>query len=375
MRTLFQFNFSQVRTLFFLIFILNPHFTFAQLTRIIALDKVSKKPINGISVLTEIGSLIGSTSEKGEFIFDKSSFEKLEIKKIIFYNMDYQSVELPFGTLPNIIYLEKIKVNQLDEVEIKAKRINKYYTLSAYVRSWKLVNNKLVRYGDAITDYEIPFERSKNPFRAQKNKYIKASRNFKIDSIKAKSKVISISFKDGFFNDDLPNGDRISSSWSWYSTKKVKDSLYHVYDEGTNVGYAIFDKENLPAEIYVTNNFEGEEAIKIALWWKITGKSKNIEKWTTTGGIRRPTYFLSNRKTLEEGKVKGQINEIETVTEIFFDNKISFDWVKPIKYKSQIDIDQSFYNVDYWTEELKKHPLPSFILEQLNSVNELKNVF
>lgn len=354
---------------------LNPHIIFAQITKIIALDGANKKPINGISVLTEVGSLIGNTNEKGEFLFDQSSFGKLEIKKIFFYSNDYQSIELPISRLPSVVYLEKIKVNQLDGVEIKGKRTNKYYTLSAYVRSWKLVNNKLVRYEDAISDYEVPFESSKNPFRAQKNKYIKAFRSFKIDSIKAKSKIISISFKDGFFNDDLPSGDRISSSWSWYTTKKATDSLYNVYDEGKNIGYAIYSKENLPIEINVTNSFEDDEAIKIALWWKISGKSKNIEKWTTTASIRHPTYLLYNKKTLEKGNIKGQTNEIETVTEVFFDNKISFDWVKPIKYKAQIDIDRSFYDKDYWTEEMKKHPLPSFILEQLNSVNELKNAY
>lgn len=348
---------------------------FAQSTKIIVLDRAYKQPINGLSILTEIGSLIGNTNEKGEFLFDQPSLAKLEVKKIMLYSVDYQPVELSFATLPNIVYLEKIKVNQLDGVEIKGKRTNKYYMLSAYVRSWKLENDKLVRYGDAIIDYEIPFEHLKNPFRAQKNKYIRASRNFRIDSIKAKSKIVSISSYDGFFNNDLPNGDRISSSWSWYTTKKAKDSLYNVYDEGKNVGYAIYNKENLPKEINLTNSFEGDEAIKIALWWKISGKSKNIEKWTTTGSIRRPTYLLSNEKRLKKGSVIGQINAEETVTEIFIDDKINYTWIKPIKYKSHIDIDGSFYSVDYWTEEIKKHPLPSFILEQLNSVNELKNTY
>ncbi|QPH39220.1 hypothetical protein [Pedobacter endophyticus] len=342
--------------------------------KIIILDKADNKPIKGISILTESGGLIGDTNEKGEFIFDKSFFGELKITKIMIYSIDYQSVEFPIGILPNIIYVKKIKVNELDGVEIKAKRINKYYILSAFVRSWKLVNNKVVRYGDAITDYQILFEGSKYPFRAQKNKYIRAFRNFKIDSIKAKSKVFSITFSDGFFNDDLPNGDRISSSWSWYSTKKVKDSLYDVFDEGKNVGYAIFDKENFPVEINVTNDFDGDEALKIALWWKISGKSKNIEKWTKTDNIRHPIYIFSDKKTLEKSH-NGKINEVETVTEIYLSDKIRFDWNKPIKYKANIDTDRSFYDKDYWTEEMKKHPLPSFILGQLGSINELENVY
>ncbi|MCX2450304.1 hypothetical protein OQX61_03380 [Pedobacter sp. PLR] len=364
-----------MRYLFFSILILSSYFSFAQSTRIIILDKADKKPINGISIFTETGSLIGGTNKKGEFIFDKSLFGELEMKKIILYNVEYQSVEVPLVTLTGVIYLEKNKVIQLNPVEVTAKRINDYYFLSAYIRSWKLVNNKLVRYGDAITDYKISFEDVKQPFRTQKNKYVKAFRNFKIDSIKTKSKIVSVSFKDGFFNDDVPNGDRISSSWSWYNIKNLKDSLYDVYDEEKNVGYAVLDKENLPIEINVTNNFEGEEAIKIALRWKISGKSKNIEKWTTTNGTRHPTYLFSNKKILEKTNVKGKSNEVETVTEIFFDTKINYNGIKPLKSKSNVDIDKSFYNAQYWTEEIKKHPLPGAILKQLNHVNELKNVY
>ncbi|WP_131538778.1 hypothetical protein [Pedobacter nototheniae] len=57
-----------MRRLFFLAFIiLNPHIMFAQSTKIIVLDRADKQPINGLSILTEIGSLIGNTNEKASF--------------------------------------------------------------------------------------------------------------------------------------------------------------------------------------------------------------------------------------------------------------------------------------------------------------------
>ncbi|MBC6112951.1 hypothetical protein ACFOG5_09930 [Pedobacter fastidiosus] len=184
---------------------------------------------------------------------------------------------------------------------------------------------------------------------------------------------MSVSFNDGFFNDDLPKNDRITNSW--YSTKKANDSLYNVYDEGKSVGYAIYNKNNFPIEINVTDNFDGEDAIRIALWWKITGKSKNIQKWTGSGDTRRPTYLFSNKKILEKTNDKRKTNAIETITEIFIDDKINYNGAKPLKYKSYIDIDRSFYYSDYWVEEMKKHPLPSSILEQLNNINELDNTY
>ena len=365
---------GKMKKLFCFIFLVSPYFVFAQVTKMTVLDRADKNPINGINILTETGSLIGNTNEKGEFVFDKSSFGELEIKKLMFYNIDYQSIELPAINLPTVIYLDKIKVYQLNTVEIKPKSINQSFILCAYIRSWKLVNDKLVRFGDAIVDYEVPFEGSKDPTRLQKKKYIKGMRNFKIDSIKSKSRIISITYNNNFFSEGLPKSDPISRGGG-SSVKKVKDSLYDYYFDGKKIGYAIYDKKNLPSEIHTSRNFEGEEAIKVSAWWKISGKSKYIAKWTGSDRTRRPTYIFSNQKIAVDSKIKGKTNAEETVTEIFIDANINYDWIKPIKYKPFVDIDRSFYNEDYWTKEMKKHPLPSFILEQLKNVNELKNVY
>lgn len=355
-----------MKSILYLLILLSPSCIFAQSAKLVILDRADKKPIHGIAVLTESGSLIGSTNEKGEFIFDSASFGELSIKKLMFYNTAYQPAELSVVSLPEVIYLEKIKVNNLNAVEVTGKRTEKYFTLSAYVRSWKLSNDKLVRYGDAIIDYQVPFKRSASTFYLEKEKHIKAYRNFKMDSIKPKSKIVSISLGDGFFRDKLPNRDMVSSM---YSAKKVKDSLYDVYDEQQKIGYAVYDENNLPAEINTGRSFEGDEAIKIALWWKLAGQSKNIEKWTGTGETRRPVYLFSDRKMLVNAKGKSSTQEV--ITEIFIDDIIRYNAVKPEKYKTAIDIDQSFYNSSYWIEELRKHPLPGLISEQLKSINEL----
>lgn len=361
-----------MRKIVCLILLLSPYFISAQTSKLLILDRGAKKPVTGISVLTESGSLIGSTDEKGEFLFDPSSFDQLSIKKLMFYNIDYQSAEVSVLSLPSVIYLDKIKDYNLKPVEVTTKRTAKYFTLTAYVRSWKLVNDKLVRYGDANVDYQVPFEHSKHPFHLEKNKYIKEFRNFKIDSIKAKSKVVSISLNDNFMRLHLPAKDLIASM---YTAKKVKDSLYAVYDEDKNIGYAIYDEQSFPSEINVSRSFEGEEAIKIALWWKIAGKSKNIEKWTGTGDTRHPVYLFSDRKMLVRAGEKGKFNTEEIVTEIFVSDKIGYTDIVPAKYKTLVNIDQSFYNSAFWAEETKRHPLPGFIQEQLNTVKELGNIY
>jgi len=364
-----------MKILLYLTLLISPYLLFAQQSKIIIMDKSTQKPIPGVSMLSESGSLIASSDEKGEIIFDISSFTALDIEKILFYNSDYQTLERSVVSIPSTLYLEKVQSYSLNTVEVNAKHTAKYFMLKAYVRSWKLINDKLVRYGDASIEYEVPFERKKGGLNLEKDKYIKAFRNFRIDQLKGKSKAISISAYDGYFADHLPNGDRVSSNWSWYKTKKSQDSLYTVYDEGKNVGYAIYDANNLPSEVNVGSNFEGEDALRIALWWKVAGKSKYIEKWKGVNETRRPVYIFSNRKTLIKSKVKGENNTEETVTEIFLDDEIYYDYNVPKKYKKIINKDQSFYSSDYWSEEIKKHPLSGFIQKQLTNIQELNNTY
>ena len=311
----------------------NPAILLAQLSKITIQDKVSHKPLIGISMLSESGSLIGSSDKEGEITFDISSFKMLNIHKVVFYNTDFQSIELSISSIPPVLYLEKVEAHILDNVEIRAKQDSKYFMLRAYVRSWKLINNKLVRYGDGIINYEIPFQRKIKGLYMESKRYIQSFRNFRIDELKAKSRIASISMYDGYFADRLPSGDRISSSWSWYQTDRTKDSLRTVYDEGKNVGYAIFDSNDLPAEINVGNSFEGEEALKIALWWKIAGRTKNIEKWRGKGETRRPTYIFSNKKTVLKSKGIEEPGTEETVTEIFIDEEINYSYSLPEKFK------------------------------------------
>lgn len=74
-------------------------------------------------------------------------------------------------------------------------------------------------------------------------------------------------------------------------------------------------------------------------------------------------------------KSEGQCSAVETVNEIFIDDEIIYDYKKPALYKSSVNYDKSFDNSEYWTEQLKKHPLPSAISPQLTKINENKNTY
>ena len=85
-----------------------------------------------------------------------------------------------------------------------------------------------------------------------------------------------------------------------------------------------------------------------------------------------PEYSLGDIISVEnrDGElfVTGLIKESgHSTVRIIFNNK------KPEKFKSHIDKDRSFYNTEYWKEQLANHPLPSAIKEQLKFIKENKN--
>jgi hypothetical protein len=236
------------------------------------------------------------------------------------------------------------------------------------------VNNKLVKYGDALVEYQIPYENSNNDFDTGIKNYVKEYRTFKIDSIKQKSRIISISRFDNFLNNQIPKRDNLTREWKRFKLKQIKDSLFTIFEEDKNVGYSINDKKNKPSEINIGQSFEGEEAMKF-LFWKFSGSHKNIEKWNGEGETRHLSYSFSSEKTLVETKTKGIYNAVETINEFFIDDKIIYNDKIPEKFKSHIDKDRSFYDTEYWKEQIIKHPLPSAISTQLINVNENKNTY
>jgi heme oxygenase len=111
------------------------------------------------------------------------------------------------------------------------------------------------------------------------------------------------------------------------------------------------------------------------LLWKLSASYTNFEKWTGEGDTKHLVYSFSNEKKMIETTTKGKYNAEETINEIFIDDKIIYDGKKPQKSKNHVDKDRSYYSTEYWKEQIKKHPLPKAINEQLIYVNESKNTY
>ena len=351
-----------------------PLLLIAQNTKITILDKLDNKPLNGIQFFSENGSFIGNSNTKGEFEFDLKLFLQSGFKNMMIYNSDYLPIEYKIDKIPSIIYLEKTKVYQLKRILLVQKLSKKYFTLNGFVRSWQLVNNKLVKYGDAILEYHLPYDSVKNNVNTGIKYYYKGYRTFKVDSIKSKSKIISFSAFDTYLNAYITKNDKLSVYKKLYKTLQLKDNSGVIYDEDSKVGYVLYNKNHNPIEISITRNFEKNDAIKVLLW-KISGKDKDIEKWTEEGELRHPSYVFTSRKRFVKTKVEGEFNNVETITEIFIDDEIIYNDKKPKKYKRHIDKESSFYGSPYWEELLLKNPLPSEIKSQLINVNENRNKY
>lgn len=78
-----------MKILLYLALLFFPDALLAQDSKIIILDKNDHKPLLGISMLSENGSLIASFDEKGQIIFDLSSLTTLDTQNVFFYDTDY----------------------------------------------------------------------------------------------------------------------------------------------------------------------------------------------------------------------------------------------------------------------------------------------
>ena len=343
----------------------------AQINKVIVKDLMDKKPIYGIKFFSENGSLVGCSDLNGEFEIDKSILKLSNINSLMINEFDYAPIVYKIEEIPKVIFLEKVKINKLDEVVIVKKLSEKYFTIKGYLRSWKLINNKLVKYGDALLEFHIPYENTNNDFNTGIKNYALQYRTFRIDSIKQKSRIISIG-QDSFLDSFIPNRDLLTRGSKRYKTEQKNDSLYSIFEENKNIGYAIKSKLNVVNEVKISEKYEGKEALKL-LFWKFSGGYEGFEKWTTNNQTRHLSYLFSNEKTIIETRIKAKYNAIETINEIFIDDKIIYNDKKPIKSKKFIDKDRSYYNINYWKEEMKKHPLPKSIENQLLNINENKN--
>jgi hypothetical protein len=291
------------------------------------------------------------------------------------YDSNYLPIEYKINEIPNIIYLEQIRYYELEPVVIVQKRHKKYYTLKGFFRSWQLVNGKLIKYGDGVIDYHMPYAEVKNDFDTGVKSYVTSYRTFKGDSLKQKLRFIKTPPLEGYLGvSHIPKNDALKRERYRYVVKRSIDNTDEIYKEDKKIGFVVYDKNKNPSLINTSTNSEEDEVIKTP-FQKVSGKWIEIEKWIGEGNRRHPIYIFYSGKTNTKTKIDGKQNSIETITEIFIDEDIIADDRKPEKYKTIINKDFSFYNTEYWKEQIKKHPLPSAINQQLINVNENKNSY
>ncbi|MCD8413438.1 hypothetical protein [Tenacibaculum finnmarkense] len=358
-----------------LILILTSFISYSQTNSIVILDHISKKELIGIQILSKEGSLLLSSDDKGNI--DIKKLKRANIKNIVIYDSEYKIIEYKIDQIPAIIYLEKQNPFILNEITIKSKKKKKkYFKISGYLRSWQLVNNKLVRYGDALVDFRIPYKKSKNPLITGIKKKITAYRTFKTDTINPKKSIISFSGYNPFFDVNIPQENiLIRQSYENYILEKKEDSLYTILKQGEKVGHLTYNLQQKPIKINLSENFEGKEAIKNAFGEFFAG-SINIEKWNNKDKKRHLLYSFSNDKKVFKTKISNQTTE--TINEFFIDNQ-SIHSIKnrkiSNKYRRNINKYKSYYNNEFWIKEIKKHPLPTNIKNQLTNINENKNIY
>ena len=89
-----------MRNYLFSVFLFFPTLIFSQNIKITFIDKLDKKPINGIQIFSENGSVIGNSNSKGEFELDKSILKESGFKNLMVYNDNYLSVEYNIDEIP-----------------------------------------------------------------------------------------------------------------------------------------------------------------------------------------------------------------------------------------------------------------------------------
>jgi hypothetical protein len=346
--------------------------SFAQNVDITIINKSSNQRLVGVQVLSKDGGLLLSSNAKGQI--SRQLLIKTGIKSIVIYDPDFEIMEYKTEDIPDVIYLAEKAVNQLDDIIINARKKDKrYFKVRGYARSWQLSNGLLVKYGDAIIEYNIPYDNKGNDMVTGIKKNIMAFRTFNTDSTKQKPWGLVISGYDPYFEVNIPRRDILKrQSYKEFNIEMNADSVSHVFSESKNVGYVLYDENNTPVKINIIENIDGEEKIK-NIFFKYSYSSSDTEKWMGEGNERHLSYSFSNEKKIMESKLE-TIN-IETVNEIFIDDIVMYFIDKPKNAKKHINKYLSYYNYEFWKEEIEKHPLPAYIESQLINANENRNSY
>ncbi len=349
-------------------------FLYSSNEKVIVMDKTDNFPIAGVEILSDEGSVLLNTDFSG--MFNKNNLKGIGIKHVTLYSPEYKLIDFQIEEIPDTIYLEKRAPIELEEVVVvKSTKKEKYYTVKGYARSWELTDNKLSRYGDAIIEYHIPYQKSNNDFSTGVKTFFTEYRTFKIDSIKQKSRLVRISAYDSFFDLRIPIRDALErrKSYSNYTLENIKDSIYNIIEDKSTVGIVVYDANNNPAKIDLIEEFNSDEA-KRNIFWKFSAGNKITEVWTGEGVYRHPIYIFYNKKFIVKTKLGSK--SIETVTEIFIEDKVLYGNTIPDKSVRRTKIDRSYYVNNHNLEsKLLEYPLPSSIEQQIRKTTENKNIF
>lgn len=331
------------------------------------IDSGNERPISEIQLFSESGSQIGFTDENGIFTFDLSEAKKNRINNITFYHRSYASQQYSIDKIPTIVSLDK--VHEIEPVILSGNKKGDYFVLHGYFRSWKLVNNELVKYNDGLISYYIPYSSKKN---IETN--IVSYRTLKKDNFKDKVKGI-ISLGDSYLYYKIPKTDRanVYENNKYFKLEKLNDSTSILYSKNKNDvfikrGKILFDKDNQIKEIQKKLSFEKDEAFKVLLW-KATGQFYNLEKWEGKGSSRHVSYVFDSQKSLVKDNIE------ETINEIFIEN-VDFNNVTiPKKINTKVNKDKSYYDTTFWYEKIGDHALPYNIQNQIKNLKLAPNSF
>jgi hypothetical protein len=280
--------------------------------------------------------------------------------------------------IPSIIMLKKIKFKEIEPVQLFSKK-KEFYKVRGYFRSWRLLNNKLMKYTDGIVETKIPYDtiKNKNNFTSKTINYYTSYRTFLAENTKEKSTYIRLS--DGIVDYYIPKYHKLKGLDNYYKYHRINDSVSRIsinghIDDNYEKGYVVYDKLRQPIEIQTNVEFKDDKQIKI-LFWKLSGSFTNNEKWVSDGNLYKPSYLFSSKKTLIKNKTTNQFESEEIICEIYIDDNIIHNDLNPPKYKTQINHNSSFYTSPYWESYMKRHPLPSLIFEQIPKLKEAQNKY
>lgn len=346
--------------------------SFAQDVDITILNKSNNQRLVGVQVLSRDGGLLLSSNVNGQI--SRQLLIKTGINSIVIYDPDFEIMEYKIEDIPEVIYLVEKAADQLEEVVINVrKKDNKYFKVRGYARSWQLSNGLLVKYGDAIIEYNIPYDNNGNDMATGIKKSIIAYRTFNTDSTKQKPWGLVISGYDPYFEVNIPSRDILKrQSYKEFNIEMNSDSIAIVFSENKNVGYVRYDENNAPIKINIIENINSEEEIK-NIFFKYTYSSSDTEKWVGEGSERHLSYSFSSEKKIIESKLENTI--LETVNEIFIDDILTYFMDKPKNAKKHINKYLSYYKYEFWKEEIEKHPLPAYVEGQLINANENRNSY